>query len=855
MGLCVATILACVGAIVARPMVEAVVEERLAAALSRRGITAHWRLLDWRPLRGFRIEGFRLDVARLGIDAQVEQIVLGVPFRSILAGEPDLGHISARGVRATIDIAQLGANKRPGAASRRREAGRLLQRLMDNPPLIEMLDTELRLVDGDRALAVLSSAKVQVDLDQAAVVIRASVKSTHTDARLIGLAGSGAQFDALLLLETASRELELSLDGGDSPLLDLHSPQLDLRLGGATARLNLRDHAGSVELHDLSAQLGGSKGPVGGTAALLVIAQDSDRQLSAHATNGTLRIRRTPALLATLKHLKGLARKIRKARPGLATAAQATGAAAFDRLWPLWLTASEMTIELIGGPAPIKLARHFEGGIRRGIMWGNGQTAGGRFDVVAELLPGTRLPHSLLISTEGLDLRAAQRLGETAFGWHPRLPFTLDGTVSGQLHIAPLPTQLDSPLSLSDDTMIWARGRLRDGTLEYGPLAKQPLTGLQLDGLLDLRLYPEAARVEVVDSMISSGPIVTHFAAQLTEIPTAPLLVASTRTGALDCQKAFDALPHGLMGPYDRAKLSGRIKPELDLSYPLRSPYKLEFDLRGIKPGCVVKALNARPEAWPKARFTGLKKRPPLDDVGWLNKPFVLPVREGVRGGREVLVGPGTRSYVPLDALPGYVGGAAYLSEEMGFYNNHALSVGLIRQGIRVSLARGRFAYGGSTVTQQLVKNLFLTRRKTLARKLREVLIAARITRAVTRDRVLELYLNCIEFGPNIYGVGRAAPYYFDKPAPALDALESIFLAMIKPRPSAGYVFKRKGHSPDYPYWLQRTQTLFERLIDRELLTQAQAEALRPYVLRWDQTGKYRGNRVRTVDTLKTVYD
>ena len=75
---------------------------------------------------------------------------------------------------------------------------------------------------------------------------------------------------------------------------------------------------------------------------------------------------------------------------------------------------------------------------------------------------------------------------------------------------------------------------------------------------------------------------------------------------------------------------------------------------------------------------------------------------------------------------------------------------GLLMRALRINLGAGRFVYGGSTVTQQLVKNLFLTRHKSLARKLQELLIATRITQAIDRHRVLELYLNCIEFGPDL---------------------------------------------------------------------------------------------------------
>ena len=152
-------------------------------------------------------------------------------------------------------------------------------------------------------------------------------------------------------------------------------------------------------------------------------------------------------------------------------------------------------------------------------------------------------------------------------------------------------------------------------------------------------------------------------------------------------------------------------------------------------------------------------------------------------------------SFVPIDELPGHVGGAAYLSEEMNFYKNRPLDPGLIGRALALNLDKGRFVYGGSTVTQQLVKNLFLIREKSLARKIREIAIANRITQAVPRKRVLELYLNCIEFGPNIFGVGPAAQYYFQKDARELSPLESVFLAMLKPAPRWGWYDSKRANT------------------------------------------------------------
>jgi hypothetical protein len=228
-----------------------------------------------------------------------------------------------------------------------------------------------------------------------------------------------------------------------------------------------------------------------------------------------------------------------------------------------------------------------------------------------------------------------------------------------------------------------------------------------------------------------------------------------------------------------------------------------------------------------------------IDDVWWLNRPFKKKVTEGVTDPAEVFVGPGTAEYVPIDELPPFVAGASYLSEEMEFYRNHGVDLGLIQKALRIDVAGERFVYGGSTVTQQLVKNLFLSRDKTLSRKLKEALIAWRIEDVVPKWRVLELYLNCIEYAQDVYGIGPAAEHYFGKDARDLTPKEAVFIAILKPAPWYGDRFRRRGNTPTEHWWFDRMGEIVGRLVDRGYLTEAQAEAEKPYVLYWDEQGAY----------------
>jgi membrane peptidoglycan carboxypeptidase len=146
-----------------------------------------------------------------------------------------------------------------------------------------------------------------------------------------------------------------------------------------------------------------------------------------------------------------------------------------------------------------------------------------------------------------------------------------------------------------------------------------------------------------------------------------------------------------------------------------------------------------------------------------------------------------------------------------------------------LNLEKGRYVYGGSTISQQLVKNLFLTRQKTLSRKLEEAFIVWRMEEVLTKDRILELYLNCIEFGPDIYGIGRAAHYYFGKKPSELTVLEGTFIAALKPAPWQGGWFKKAGRSPDTGFWYDRMSKIMRRMHDHGHLSADELQAAEPY--------------------------
>jgi len=376
---------------------------------------------------------------------------------------------------------------------------------------------------------------------------------------------------------------------------------------------------------------------------------------------------------------------------------------------------------------------------------------------------------------------------------------------------------------------------VQDGHVSAEAISDQVVSGVHLDAEFGVMVEADLDAAKF-SGAVSSGPLRLDLEGNLTSRHADPTLDLVLKGAPVPCQRAFDAIPKGLLGPYEQAQLEGTFAPRVRLHWPRLRPWALEMRFRDIFRACRVKGLAARAGGRVAVRLGGEWTR--QGDVDWLNRGFALQVTEGVSDGADVWIGPGARGYVPLAQLPRYVGAAAYLSEEMGFYHNRPIDRGLITRALRLNLEHDRFVYGGSTVTQQLVKNLFLSRQKTLARKLQEILIATRITTTVSRERVLELYLNCIEFGPNVYGIGRAARYYFQKDARSLTPREAVFLAMLKPAPRRGAWMRRRGFTPVMPYWQMRAEEIFARLVDKGYLSQAQAAAERPYALQWVE-GRY----------------
>jgi len=142
-----------------------------------------------------------------------------------------------------------------------------------------------------------------------------------------------------------------------------------------------------------------------------------------------------------------------------------------------------------------------------------------------------------------------------------------------------------------------------------------------------------------------------------------------------------------------------------------------------------------------------------------------------------------TQAWVPLTQVSRHLVHAVVAAEDPKFFGHEGIDWDAVRESVETDVKRRRFVRGGSTITQQLAKNLFFTTRKSVVRKLREMIVAVWIEEDLSKPRILELYLNVIEWGDGVYGCGAAATRYYGKPVGSLDEAEAAGLAAMIPSP------------------------------------------------------------------------
>lgn len=219
-------------------------------------------------------------------------------------------------------------------------------------------------------------------------------------------------------------------------------------------------------------------------------------------------------------------------------------------------------------------------------------------------------------------------------------------------------------------------------------------------------------------------------------------------------------------------------------------------------------------------------------DLTRMNEEFTYTAYENELPVRTFAIGPSNPDFRPLDSISPLLQNAILQSEDGGFFYHNGFLPGAIEEALIHDLKVKRFARGGSTISMQLVKNVFLNRHKNIARKLEEALIVWLIEQQhiTPKQRMYEVYLNIVEWGPLVYGAREASQFYFEKEPSQLTAEEAIFLASIIPKPK----HFRSSFNPDGSLKVENNEYYFQKIAERlqakGLLTEEQAAVIRPKI-------------------------
>lgn len=228
-----------------------------------------------------------------------------------------------------------------------------------------------------------------------------------------------------------------------------------------------------------------------------------------------------------------------------------------------------------------------------------------------------------------------------------------------------------------------------------------------------------------------------------------------------DCMRALTSLPTPLRDKLSGLSVRGQLSLDAGVEFDLHPPEATHLRLAVDVGDCrvVAEASHADPRT--------------------LEHPF----EHTFPNGETRVVGYGEGDYAILRSLPAYVDGAFVASEDAKFFTHHGFDQRQIENSLAVNLQRRAIVRGGSTISQQLVKNVFLAQERTVSRKLQEAVLTWRLETTLGKRLILERYLNIIELGVGVYGISAAARYWFGKSPSDLDVVEAAFLAALAPAP------------------------------------------------------------------------
>lgn len=264
------------------------------------------------------------------------------------------------------------------------------------------------------------------------------------------------------------------------------------------------------------------------------------------------------------------------------------------------------------------------------------------------------------------------------------------------------------------------------------------------------------------------------------------------------CQEVLDVMPPGLLPGLSEFELGGETSLDLKVVVHMAAP-----DETVLEGGLETKKCK-------------IKEAP--KELDMLAGPFMhlVKMKNGQVAQRPLM--PGHAFYARFDDIPPSVPGAVLSTEDGGFWKHKGWRASAFHESLVRNVELGTFRRGASTLTMQMVKNTLLTHEKTVSRKLQEIFLTWAVEQVLSKKRILEIYLNVVEFGPGIYGVAHAADHYYGKDISQINSLEAAFLATLLPRPISRHEMWCRGKlTPKHDKYVRKVHA---RMLRRERITQ-----------------------------------
>jgi hypothetical protein len=329
-------------------------------------------------------------------------------------------------------------------------------------------------------------------------------------------------------------------------------------------------------------------------------------------------------------------------------------------------------------------------------------------------------------------------------------------------------------------------------------VATEPVAGLRVRAAARGEVDPQLGSVTVDTATLWINGVELSASGRLTR---ASERLAFDVVGALrpvHCGVLLQATPEALRDRLDGLVVDGVISGTIRLAVDTADVENLVLDV-DLRNGC---------------RATGRG----LLDIERLHGAFTHRVELPDDEVFEFRTGPGSGSWASLEEISPFLVSAVLTTEDGRFFQHNGFNIREIRRALIRDIESGHPRFGASTISMQLARNLYLYRRRTLARKLQEAVLTWYLEQNLSKEQILTLYLNVIENGPEIFGVRRAAMHYFGRQPDDLSAREAVLLAKLLPAPV-------RSHEQTYeagelgPTWNGRLDRALRVMRDRRMLT------------------------------------